>query len=279
MEKIEHIKISKRLKMKPDAEEIPIIGFLHNELKLSKALLKSILTFGGCWLRIKGKAKAKRVRKGTKLIHAGDTVEFYYDSNIDLNPEFNIEPLYENKHWGIWFKPANIVTQGSKFGDKNSILYHIQKRNSEARIIHRLDRETAGLLFIAYDKKNAGEFSKIWNTGDVTKTYQAIAKGVMEETEGTIDLFIDDKDALTTYKVMDIQDRQTHLELEIKTGRFHQIRRHLKMLGYPVMGDPKYGKGNKNRDGLMLREIGLKFKDPMNQREYSFVVNDEDKLF
>jgi tRNA pseudouridine32 synthase/23S rRNA pseudouridine746 synthase len=82
--------------------------------------------------------------------------------------------------------------------------------------------------------------------------------------KASINYSLDDKKALTHYEVIDSRKNLSLLTIQIDTGRLHQIRRHMDHIGHPVMGDPKYGKGNKNKEGLKLMAKGLSFVDPWN---------------
>ena len=91
-------------------------------------------------------------------------------------------------------------------------------------------------------------------------------------TADKIDLALDGKPALTEVTVDDY-DQQTHTSrvfIVIRTGRKHQIRRHFEMIGYPVMGDPRYGKGNKNEDGMQLAATALEFQCPFTNKKLVF---------
>ncbi|HLT22061.1 MAG TPA: hypothetical protein VKZ84_01395, partial [Bacteriovoracaceae bacterium] len=72
------------------------------------------------------------------------------------------------------------------------------------------------------------------------------------------------------YKRLEVSEGHSLVEVEIKTGRLHQIRKHFEMIGHPVLGDPKYGKGNKNKDGLKLQAYALEFRDPFDRQKKSF---------
>ena len=87
--------------------------------------------------------------------------------------------------------------------------------------------------------------------------------------EGTIDLPVDEKPARTSFRVdsYDPLRDTTTLDVTIETGRHHQIRRHFDAIGHPVLGDPRYGAGNKNREGMRLSAVYLAFKDPFTGKE------------
>ena len=174
----------------------------------------------------------------------------------------NIEILYENEFFIVINKPAGLAVQGGK-GIKTSldkILADI--RNPPPLLVHRLDKETSGLLLAAKGKEAAAGFSRIFrneqyrnsscSSRGILKQYTAVCSGSLEKKEGNIkdDLLIRNsiKKSETRYKVIKIGKLDkgegqefSVLELEPSTGRMHQIRRHLAMLGNPILGDDKYG--------------------------------------
>jgi len=246
------------------SEGEPLVACDYFSLKtgLSKALVKRVMTNGGAW-QIRGKKKT-RLRKAKKDLRVGDKVEFYYDSKILEIDTSTIKCLFETRSYGVWFKPANVLTQGTKFGDHGSIQRYVEKlRGKEIHLVNRLDKETAGLIILAYTPKAQKAFANIWSK-KVRKFYQAIVLGHLEK-DGEIDKDLEGKKAVTKYQVSKVLKNTTKVEVEILTGRKHQIRIHFDSIGHPVMGDPKYGKDNKNREGLKLIATKLEFNDPFDQ--------------
>lgn len=162
------------------------------------------------------------------------------------------------------------MTQGSRFGDHCALLRQVEKyflSNRQIFPIHRIDRETAGLLLLAHDREAAAKFSRLFRQHQVKKQYQAIVRGlpIPEGQKAEIDLPLDGKNALTQYTVLSFDKtlQQSRLWVRIITGRRHQIRRHFDMIGHPLIGDPLYGQGNKNKEGLQLVAWGLSFDCPL----------------
>jgi tRNA pseudouridine32 synthase/23S rRNA pseudouridine746 synthase len=141
-------------------------------------------------------------------------------------------------------------------------------KKKETFLVHRLDRETEGLTLIAYTSEGAAKLSALFQENRIKKTYEAVVLGTMTPgRKETINASLDDKEAITHFEVLDSSEDFSLLRIEIETGRLHQIRRHLDHIGHPVMGDPKYGKGNKNREGLKLKATSLSLKDPWEKKE------------
>ncbi|MFP5457901.1 MAG: RluA family pseudouridine synthase [Bacteriovoracia bacterium] len=244
--------------------------------RLSEALLRvtrfpvdvvnQMLACGAVQGRFRGQGPWSRVRDGRIKLHPLDQYRAHYDSKILLLPAFtDATCLTENSDYGVWVKPAGIVSQGTDAGDHCSLLYAITLKGREAFPVHRLDRETEGLMVVAYNSKAAAKLSQLFQEQKVQKTYLAIVAGDTSglNEQGMIDMDLDRKVAQTKYKVVArLPEKRLLVELKPITGRLHQIRRHLELLGCGVWGDPKYGKGNKNREGMKLAAIGLEFFDP-----------------
>ena len=176
---------------------------------------------------------------------------------LDEKPEL----ITEHRDWSVWNKPAGWLAQGTKYGDSLSLLRFVEKcKGKEVFLVHRLDKETMGVMLIAHNANANQGLGKLWATQKVGKKYWAEVLGNVQEGDGKIDYAIDGKESLTFYKILERREKTTLIEVEIKTGRKHQIRKHFLELGHPVMGDPRYGQGNKNRDGMKLMACALRFR-------------------
>lgn len=259
-----------------------LVDFIASYCELSKIEIKKSLTNGAGWIRKKGAKSIRRFRKAKTELELGDKVEFYYDKDIQLATYDEPEMLLNKKTWGIWYKPVNLLSQGTKYGDHcamDKLVADIWKKR-EVFLIHRLDKEASGIMVVAYTKEAAKKLSHIWARGTVRKVYQAEVLGEVKEDTGAIDYKLDGKDSRTTYKFIDLtEEGNSLLEVRIQTGRFHQIRRHFDMLGHPLIGDPKYGKKNKDSRGLQLVASEVHFKDPFSQKNLEFCLPEKYRLF
>jgi tRNA pseudouridine32 synthase/23S rRNA pseudouridine746 synthase len=234
-----------------------------------------MLQTGAVTVRFRGKGPWTRVRDGRIMLDPLDEIQAVYEPRVLSMPEFSVTTaVWENNQYGVWWKPAGIMSQGTEAGDHTSIMRAVEKLGRKPYLVHRLDRETEGLIILAYTPKAAALLSDLFVKQAVHKTYWAIvshARYLDNEEEGKIDYKLDGKEALTHWILKETQagDR-AWLELRPATGRLHQIRRHLEMKGTPVWGDPKYGKGNKNRDGMKLASVGLSFPDPFEKVSRDF---------
>ena len=191
-----------------------------------------------------------------------------------------------NKPKGMVVHPANGNPDGTLV---NAILAMCKDSLSgiggEIRpgIVHRLDKDTSGLLIVAKNDEAHIKMSKQIQDRKVTKKYIALVKGVISENEATIDLPIGrstkdrkkmavdakGKNAITHFKVLKRYNNYTLLELKIDTGRTHQIRVHMSYIGHPVVGDSVYsnGKNEFGVEGQMLHARYLEFKHPITGEE------------
>ena len=180
-----------------------------------------------------------------------------------------IPVLFENDFCLVLNKPSGLPVQGGN-GIKVS-LDSILSESIEPRplLVHRLDRETSGLILVAKTKEAAGLFSAILtDVGPhymIKKQYQTLCSGALEPGEGIIDLPLDlrtkvQQKARTSYRFLSGGTAGevpiSLLELELGTGRMHQIRRHLAMKGCPILGDDKYGDFSLNKK--LRKTTGLK---------------------
>lgn len=257
-------------------EESVAVDAIASLSGLSKSTVKKLMTLGAVWIKRKG--KLARFRSHKKTLQAGTEVKIYYDEKI-LNYKAAEEPslLYSEKGFDVWFKPSGWVAQGTQYGDKYSILRATEKKHGKSFLVHRLDREVSGVMLVATTKEAAAHFSKTWHQSSTKKIYQAIVKGSIDRAVPfDIDYEIDGKEAKTivTKTLPGKEEDQTLVELEIKTGRKHQIRLHLCDIDHPIMGDPSYGEYNKNDDGLKLIAKSLTIKTPKGELK-TFAVPEE----
>lgn len=250
-------------------ESGPLAALLSASTKLSPEIISEAARKGAVWLQRGGRGKILKERNSAYFLKTGDIVTLYYDQRVLSLPELaSAECLEESTHYGIWIKKAGVVTQGTQAGDHTSLLRYVERmKKKETYLIHRLDRETEGLTIIGYTSEGAAMLSKLFQENKVKKIYEAVVLGSLTPgKKQTIDASLDDKEAVTHFEVLDSSEEVSLLRIEIETGRLHQIRRHLDHIGYPVMGDPKYGRGNKNRHGLKLLASELSFVDPWDKK-------------
>ena len=213
---------------------------------------------------------------------------------IEIKPqEIPIEIIYEDNDIIVVNKPKGMVVHpanGNPDGTLVNAIMAICKDSlsgigGELRpgIVHRLDKDTSGLLIIAKNDKAHVNMSEQIKNHQVKKTYIALVRGAVKENEATINMPIgrstsdrkkmavnkNGKEAITHIKVLKKYDKYTLLEVNIETGRTHQIRVHLSHIGYPIIGDYTYSNG-KNEFGVVgqcLHAKKLEFKHPITNKE------------
>ena len=195
--------------------------------------------------------------------------------------------LYEDSNFIILDKWTGIATQG---GSKINIsIDHIIKNISENyNLVHRLDRETSGLLIVAKNYQYTKIFGKLFKDKLIQKTYIATCQGKPKHKESKIELGIIDKknpdkksNSVTGYKVYQTLENLSNIIFTPKTGKTHQIRIVAKHLGCPIVGDTKYNRQNKfNFEKLKLNAHILQFN--LNNKDFKFIStlpNHFDKFF
>ena len=237
----------------------------------------------------------KKQKVAYKVIE-GDivTVEESEAKPIELKAqEIPLDIIYEDKDIIVVNKPKGMVVHpanGNPDGTLVNAIMAICKDSlsgigGEIRpgIVHRLDKDTSGLLIVAKNDKAHVNMSEQIKNHEVKKTYIALVRGIVKENEATIDIPIgrsrsdrkkmavdkNGRNAITHIKVLKRYDKYTLLEINIETGRTHQIRVHLSHIGYPIIGDYTYSNGKNEFDvvGQCLHAQKLEFKHPITQKD------------
>lgn len=267
--------------------------------QVSKQKLKLAMQYGAVWLtNSQQKSKTVRVRRAKKTLNVGDQLHIYYDDNILFSEVEPARLVADEGEYSVWDKPCGMFSQGTKWGDHSSVarwveLFGLKQNKLELRpsfLVHRLDRATSGLILIAHSKNSTKQLTRLFEQREIKKQYIAYVKGKLPSefvlTELNDD--IDEKQALTIIRSSDynVKSNQSRLLVDIKTGRKHQIRRHLLGIGFPVVGDRLYGDVNLGsslnqnkelsksyKEDLKLQSCYLDFKSPFDQTEkiYSLI--------
>lgn len=225
-------------------------------------------------------------------VNSGDKIEITIPEpkKIDLKPQdIKVEIVYEDNDIIVVNKPKGLVVHpavGNPDGTLVNAIMNICKDSlsgigGEVRpgIVHRLDKDTTGLLIVAKNDKAHINLSEQIKNREVKKIYIALVRGNIPENEATINMPIgrstkdrkkmavvkNGKEAVTHFKVIDRFKNYTLLEIKIDTGRTHQIRVHMAEIGCPVVGDMVYsnGKNEFGVEGQMLHAKSLDFKHPI----------------
>ncbi|NLY20269.1 MAG: RluA family pseudouridine synthase [Tissierellia bacterium] len=221
----------------------------------------------------------------------GDRIEILEEEEFILQPfEMQLDIVYEDEHIVIINKPQDLVVHPG-YGNidntlVNGLLYNGIKLGNASDpirpgIVHRLDKDTSGLIVVAKSDEAYFELIEMFSKQEVKRYYLGIVHGITNEF-GTIDkpiarnrsdrrkMDIDlyGKEAITHYKLIEYFDNFSLLDLELETGRMHQIRIHMQSIKHPVVGDLVYG--HKNKYGVktqLLHSYKLEFIHPINGKE------------
>ena len=191
---------------------------------------------------------------------------------------------FEDEFLAIIHKPAGIIVSGNKHKTISNALPYVLEKGSidffNPEPVHRLDYETSGLLLCGKTRDSIKALGKKFSEGSIDKTYIALCIGKLVHAKGIMEDSIDGKKSLTEYKVLKSFPSEKYgdlslLKLSPKTGRKHQIRKHLYNAQHPILGDKKYFMENliSFGNGLYLHAYKLKFKHPFKDEIVS--INSE----
>ncbi len=239
--------------------------------------------------------------KGNYRLSADDEVTLRVPPAVELNiqPEkMDLEIAYEDSDVIVINKPRGLVVHpgaGHYTGTLvNALLHHCQDLSGingvlRPGIVHRIDKDTSGLLMVAKNDKAHLSLAHQLKEHTVNRKYLALVHGVIPHEKGTIDapigrdpknrqqmavVFENSKEAVTHFVVLERFAEHTLVELKLETGRTHQIRVHMKYIGYPLVGDPKYGpKGDHAEiEGQALHAAILGFHHPRTEKYLEFTA-------
>ncbi len=255
------------------------VDLLAAETGLSKQLIKQIMQKGAVWLS-KGK-HTQRLRRAKKSLRKGEVVHIYYDQTVLAMTPPEPTLITDEGHYSIWNKPYGLLSQGSKWGDHCTITRWAEQHLKPQRnsfVVHRLDRAANGLIIVAHEKNAAAALSKLFQDRKVDKRYQIWVHGQFDSSATLdkpvrVDSDIDGRSAVSYFSLIkyDAEQNRSLLEVNIETGRKHQIRRHSAELGFPVVGDRLYGKEDDNdKQDLQLVAYYLSFECPYSHTKKVF---------
>ena len=215
-----------------------------------------------------------------------------------LSNKINLQVLYEDNHIIIVNKRAGDIVQGDKTGDQplsEVVKEYIKDKynkpgNVYLGVVHRLDRPTTGIVMFAKTSKALPRLNKLFSDKDAKKTYWAIVKNTPQKTKDTLIHWLkknpknnksfahinevdDSKKAILHYKILKKLKTYYLLEIELETGRHHQIRSQLSSIGCPIKGDLKYGFDRSNADAsISLHARQLQFIHPVSKENINVIA-------
>jgi len=220
-------------------------------------------------------------------------VEIPEPTEIELHPEnIDIEICYQDKYLAVVKKPAGIVVHPSAGHGSgtlvNALLHHLNDLSGiggklRPGIVHRLDKDTEGLLIVAKNDLAHRALTEMFSSRQIEKRYRALLSGVMSSDSGFIDKELarspherrkisvvekgQGKTALTSYQKIRCSGNNTLVDIQLHTGRTHQIRVHFASIGFPLVGDPIYQTRKKKGKGQFLIAYYLKFQHPFTGKD------------
>lgn len=260
-----------------------LLPFLFSTLEgWSKKTIKQRLKGGS--IRVNGNVQTRHDHK----LSSGDIVQIGAISqvaNADNVPNEKLEILYQDQHLVAINKPAGLLSVGTSRENRNHALARLRRQLSRGKNsvklwpVHRLDRDTSGVMLFATSKSVREAVMEAWSQTE--KVYLAVVEGTPKAKADTITQSLrrdeteyhmhvgehqDAKRAITHYNVLQSTATHSLVEVQIETGRQHQIRAHMAWMGHPVVGDERYGKKGK-RMGLHAKS--LTFIHPVHHRQIS----------
>ncbi len=225
------------------------------------------------------------------LLHVGDEVKINFKQGFSVFKHSRLRLVYEDEYILVIDKGYGLLsmsTERIKTGTAYSILSdYVKSQNPENKlfIVHRLDRDTSGLMMFAKSKGIQEQMQHNWHNIVLERKYVAVVEGAVEQKEGTIRSYLAENSvfqvystdnpeegqlAITRYKVLGGNRRFSLVELDLETGRKNQIRVHMHDMGHSIIGDRKYGAHSSPLGRVALHAYKLRFAHPVTRREMDF---------
>ena len=272
------------LELKPQ-EPDTLLNYLFNNVRgKSKTTIKSYL---------KNRQITLNSMVSTQFddaVGAGDTIVVAFERQKESMRHPMLKIVFEDEHLLVVNKKSGLLSIAT---DKqlirtayNIVSDYMKAEDPLARVfvVHRLDRETSGLMIFAKSKKVQTDLQFNWNENVLERKYYAVCEGVLEKKEGVIESYLTESKSLkvyatnkeegklarTAFKVLKSSRINTLLELQLETGRKNQIRAHLEYVGYPIIGDEKYGAKTNPLGRVALHAGTIVFTHPVTGEEMNF---------
>ena len=244
------------------------------DLNLSKRFCKKVKLYGNFYIN-------GEVAKNYFKLQKGDLLELEYEESVNeelASIDYELDIKYEDENILVINKPISLASQPSRRHFENNVVSYVKKYfeknniNSNVHVVNRLDYQTSGLMVIA---KNGLTHHLLTKEKIITRRYYCVVEGYLEQKVGVINIGIkreqegsikriacyDGSPAITNYRVIREENKKSLIDVELETGRTHQIRVHFKYLGHKLIGDKIYGEES---DRLYLHCYYLDFIHPFN---------------
>ena len=277
------------MERKVEKNNIRLDSFLKDELDISRSKVQKLIKDGRIFVNDK-EASSNYLVKENDVITVSDDLSF----EIHIEPEdIPIDVVYEDEYLLIVNKKSGMVVHPAPGNYSGTLVNALMGRfklsnkdNIRPGIVHRIDKDTSGLLVVAKTDEVHDKLSEMIKNKEVERIYIALVEGVINHETGTIDApigrdivnrqkmmvtDINSKDAITHFRVLKRYSDKTLIECKLETGRTHQIRVHMAYIHHPIVNDPVYGKSKKTTSfGQMLHSKSIRFIHPITKKELYF---------
>lgn len=280
------------MKIKVNEENIRLDQYLANSLDRSRSKIQKDIKEG--FVCVNGKTV-----NSSYILNIDDEISITERQNIDSNiksSDIDVDVVYEDEYLLVINKQSGLVVHPAPghYTDTlvNALATKFKLSNMDSDrpgIVHRIDKDTSGLMLVAKDEKTHEKLSEMIKNKEVERIYISLVHGVINHDTGTIDAPIgrdpnnrqkmcvtdkNSKDSITHFKVLKRYKDKTLVECKLETGRTHQIRVHFNYINHPVVGDPIYGKKtNVTEFGQYLHSKSIRFTHPITNQELYFEVD------
>ena len=265
-------------------EELPLLEWLLKNINQSRSKLKATLQGNGI------KVEGKTVTQYDYPLKKGMRISISKSKKANLFKSRYVKIVYEDRYLVVVEKAVGMLSMAaghSSLNVKRVLDDYFRKSGQKCRahVVHRLDRDTSGLLIYAKDMETEQILEHNWHDIVYDRRYVAVVSGEMENDEGTVASWLKDnaayitysspvdnggKYAVTHYRVLDRTTEHSLVEYQLETGRKNQIRVHSADMGHPVCGDIKYGNGDDPIHRLCLHAYMLCFWHPVTREKMEF---------
>lgn len=277
------------MEIKVEKNNIRLDSYLKDELDISRSKVQKLIKDGRIFVNDK-EASSNYLVKENDVITVSDDLSF----EIHIEPEdIPIDVVYEDEYSLIVNKKSGMVVHPAPGNYSGTLVNALMGRfklsnkdNIRPGIVHRIDKDTSGLLVVAKTDEVHDKLSEMIKNKEVERIYIALVEGVINHETGTIDApigrdivnrqkmmvtDINSKDAITHFRVLKRYSDKTLIECKLETGRTHQIRVHMAYINHPIVNDPVYGKSKKTTSfGQMLHSKSIRFIHPITKKELYF---------
>ncbi|MFA5523277.1 MAG: RluA family pseudouridine synthase [Tissierellales bacterium] len=281
-----------------ESENVIIFNIKESGMTIEEALKQDYGISGRLFRRLQKDKQLYlngKASKGNVSVKKGDKIAMLMNDEVETSIPVDIplDIVYEDYDLLVLNKQPNVVVHPTKSHQDDTIAngvafyFNTKKINKKVRLVNRLDMGTSGILVIAKNSFTHQQMSKQMEEGIIEKKYQAIVAGIVGKDEDIINLPIgkvedepmirsvtdSGQDAITKYKVIKRLNKATLLEVEIETGRTHQIRVHMKHIGHAIIGDHLYNEQSELINRQALHAFSYKFIHPRTGEPKEIIAN------